>query len=187
MVKTIRSIPQSPYVAEFSTNPAPSPVRQVKEGLFLSEIREMSKSHTVLCFVGVGSAFARRNDQTSLILAKNGVTILVDVGSSVPSALYRNGMNSTDFDYYHLTHAHADHTGGVEELLLSHRYMLGKKLKLIISPSFEHPLWEHTLKGGGQINEMGLLKFRDLIEPVEPVWVKNRPRETYRVGVGGWS
>lgn len=84
------------------------PKREIEEGRFLNEIRDLSENQTVICFVGVGSAFAKRNDQTSLIIAKNRKTILVDIGTTVPQALYRNGMNVTDFDYYHLTHAHAD-------------------------------------------------------------------------------
>jgi glyoxylase-like metal-dependent hydrolase (beta-lactamase superfamily II) len=169
----------------FSTPPAPMPQREIEPGLFLREIKALSKNNTVVCFAGVGSAFAKRNDQTSLIIAKNGVTILVDVGTTIPQALYRNGMEVTDFDYFHVTHAHADHIGGLEELMLKHRYILKHKLRLIISPAFEQILWENTLKGGSQINELGLLKFRDLIEPIEPSWVRNSPRETYQVCVEG--
>lgn len=66
-----------------------------------------------------------------------------------------------------------------------HRYMLKRPAKLIISPQFEQVLWEHTLKGGSQINEAGILKFRDLIDPLEPRWVANQPREIFQINVDG--
>jgi hypothetical protein len=47
----------------------------------LRRIREASQAGLTLCFPGVGSAFARQHDPTCLIVAKNGVTFLVDVGT----------------------------------------------------------------------------------------------------------
>ena len=173
------------YEGKFSIPPAPVPQQEIPKGLFLDEVLKMSETQTVICFVGVGSAFAKLNDQTSFIIAKNRKTILVDLGQTITQALYRNGLDITDFDYYHFTHAHCDHIGGVEELLLKNRYMLKRKAKVIITPTFESTLWEHTLKGGSQINELGLLKFRDLIEPYAPTWIKNQPRETYQINIEG--
>jgi ribonuclease BN (tRNA processing enzyme) len=181
----VDSIPTGPEMRAFSTEPVSPPQPLVPGGHYLQELLKLSETRLVLCFVGVGSAFAKRNDQTSLIIAKNRKTILVDVGSTIPQALYRHGMDITAFDFYHLTHAHSDHIGGLEELLLKHRYILGKKAKLIISPHFQRTLWEHSLKGGCEVNELGLLKFTDLIDPIEPDWVKNQPRETYQITVGG--
>ena len=174
-----------PEIHYFSTPPIAPAQPLIPNGQYLKELLKLSETRLVLCFVGVGSAFAKRNAQTSLIIAKNRKTILVDVGATIPHALHRHGMDTTSFDYYHITHAHSDHIGGLEELLLKHRYILGKKAKLIISPQFQRTLWENSLKGGGEVNELGLLKFTDLIEPIEPHWVKNQPRETYQVTVAG--
>jgi len=44
----------------------------------LRRIREASQAGLTLCFPGVGSAFARQHDPTCLVVAKNGVTFLVD-------------------------------------------------------------------------------------------------------------
>jgi hypothetical protein len=63
--------------------------------------------------------------------------------------------------------------------------MLKRKLKLIITKEFEHTLWEHTLKGGSQINELGLLKFRDLVDPLEPTWVAGQKRQVHQINVDG--
>lgn len=174
-----------PRVSRFSKQPVLPPGAPLENGLFMRELLAASEKRTVLCFAGVGSAFAKRNDQTSLIIAKNRKSILVDVGTTIPLALYRNGINLAEFDAYHFTHAHADHIGGVEELLLTHRYQLNRRAPVIITPTFQSTLWEHSLKGGSQINELGLLKLSDLIEPIEPQWVKNQPRETYRINFHG--
>jgi ribonuclease BN (tRNA processing enzyme) len=172
-------------VRRFSREPAlPLPPR-VENGLFMKELLAASEDRTVFCFVGVGSAFTKLNDQTSLVIAKNRKTILVDLGTTIPLALHRNGIRLTDFDAYHFTHAHADHIGGVEELLLTYRYLLNRRARVIITPAFQATLWEHSLKGGSQINELGLLKLQDLIEPIEPQWLKNQPRETYQLNFEG--
>lgn len=151
----------------------------------LDAIKEASQGHLVFCFVGVGSAFAKRNAQTALIIAYNGLTILVDCGSTIPAALHEKGIQLADFDYYHITHSHADHIGGLEELLLTSRYIHKRKPSLIITPVYQDILWEKSLKGGCEYNEFGLLHFSDLIHPVRPDWVKAQPREQYQIQIDG--
>ncbi|CAK0757491.1 Lactamase_B domain-containing protein [Gammaproteobacteria bacterium] len=151
----------------------------------LSDIKNASRAGLIFVFVGVGSAFAKKNSQTSLIIAKDGVVLLVDIGTTIPTALAKKGIKVTDFDYYHITHSHADHIGGVEELLLLSRYMTHRKPKIIITEIYQHLLWENSLKGGSGYNEVGPLNFPDLAEPIRPVWVKAQPRETYRIDLAG--
>lgn len=151
----------------------------------LEEIKQASQGNLVLCFVGVGSAFSKRNAQTALIIAKNGTTILVDCGTTIPIALNKQGISVSDFDYYHITHSHADHIGGVEELLLTCRYVLGTKPKFIITSQYQDILWEKSLKGGCEYNETGLLHFSDLMDPIRPEWVCAHPREIYTIDVEG--
>jgi ribonuclease BN (tRNA processing enzyme) len=174
-----------PAIHKFSVPPKLPPQPDVKPGKYLEELLKLSERRLVVCFVGTGSAFAKHNDQTSLIIAKDRKTILVDIGSTIPQALHRHGMDLTAFDYYHITHSHADHIGGLEELLLKSHYVIGKKPRMIITPTFQRTLWENSLKGGSGVNEHGLLKFTDLIDPIEPEWVKNQPREIYQVNVDG--
>lgn len=150
----------------------------------LDAIKKASESALVFCFTGVGSAFAKKNYQTSLIIAKNRKTILVDVGSNIPLSLYEKGIGITDFDFYHLTHSHADHIGGMEELLLRARYIYNKKPQVIITPTYQDILWEKSLKGGCEYNEGGLLRFSDFMTPLWPEWIKANPREVYRIQVG---
>ncbi|MFH1233200.1 MAG: MBL fold metallo-hydrolase [Patescibacteria group bacterium] len=151
----------------------------------LSQIKQESKNGLVFCFVGVGSAFAKKNDQTSLIIAKDEKTILVDIGNTIPKVLDSKGINISGFDFYHITHSHGDHTGGMEELLLMSRYVKKQKPKLIITEPYYDILWDKTLRGGCAHNELDLLKFSDLVIPVRPIWKQSRPREIYEINVEG--
>ncbi len=150
----------------------------------LNAIKDASESGLVFCFAGVGSAFAKLNAQTSLIIAKHRKTLLVDIGTNIPQALHEKGISICDFDFYHVTHSHADHIGGVEELLLLSRYVKRKKPQLIITPTYQDILWEKSLKGGCEYNEQGMLRFSDFITPLWPEWVGATPREVYRIRVG---
>jgi len=151
----------------------------------LKSIQTASMSKLVLCFPGVGSAFAKKNAQTSLIIAKEGKTILVDCGTTIPTALAAAGVSPFDINYFHMTHSHADHVGGLEEVMLMHRYVAKKKPALIITPQYYDILWDKTLRGGAAHNEAGILKFGDLVDPISPHWVKSRPREMFHINVEG--
>lgn len=151
----------------------------------IQEIKDISKDNLVLTFAGVGSAFAKKNDQSSLIIAKNGVTILVDIGPTIPLILSKHGIKTTDFDYYHITHSHADHIGGIEELLLMGRYVMKKRPKFILTFPYADILWEKSLKGGCEINEDGRLTFCDLAQIIYPKWIAESPREIYEVDIEG--
>ncbi len=153
----------------------------------LHEIKKASRENLVVCFVGVGSAFARKNAQTSLIVARDGVTLLVDLGTTIPMALSQQGIGLAEFDCYHFTHSHADHIGGVEELLLSSRYAGRPRPQVLITENYQELLWEGSLRGGCEYNEAELLCFSDLAKPLRPQWVRSEPREMYQATLGGMN
>lgn len=151
----------------------------------IDQLKQHSKDSLVLCFVGVGNAWARKNANTSLIVVKNGLTVLIDLGTNVTVELERMKVDWLDFDYYHFTHSHSDHVGGVEELLLKLRYIKRKKARVIITNEYQQILWNKTLKGGCEINEVGLLRFTDLVDVVKPKWVSGHPRNQYHIILDG--
>ncbi|MDP6252685.1 MAG: MBL fold metallo-hydrolase [Verrucomicrobiota bacterium] len=148
-------------------------------------LREASQSGLALCFPGVGSAFARQNDPTCLIVAKDGVTLLVDVGTTIPRVLSSRGIGIGDFDYYHVTHSHADHIGGLEELLLFDHYVINKTPRLILTEPYKELLWERTLRGGCEHRENGTFQFDDLADFIFPNVIAELPREIYEAEVEG--
>ena len=151
----------------------------------LQLLRDVSREGLTLCFAGVGSAFARKNNPTCLIIAKDGHTILVDAGTCIPGVLETRGIAITEFDYYHITHSHADHIGGLEELLLYSHYVLKKKPRMILAETYRDLLWDRSLRGGCEYAVGGTLGFDDLAEFVIPDQIANEPREMYEVEVAG--
>lgn len=129
-----------------------------------------------LTFLGVGSAFAKRNFQSNALIeawdkgpgrqpAPND-TLLIDFGTTGPLALYHL-MQRPGFEYLNsggaihypaihrvfVTHTHADHIGGLEEMGLANAYGdrgHGKHYKpqIISAQSILINLWDQSLKGG---------------------------------------
>ena len=69
---------------------------------------------------------------------------MVDAGTSTPRVLLSRGIEISDFDYYHITHSHADHIGGLEQVLLYSHYVLKKKPRLILAREYKDILWEQS-------------------------------------------
>jgi len=146
-----------------------------------------------LFFVGVGSAFSKKNSNTSMILVKGEHHLAIDVGRNWPEALGANaGLDMGDITAAFISHSHSDHANGVVDWLLYHRYCksMGNVSKavrpqVIITKEFQHYLWEHTLRGGLEWNELDgagkRLGFGDFVEVVRPCWKANQPREIFEV------
>jgi ribonuclease BN (tRNA processing enzyme) len=131
-----------------------------------------------LTFLGTGSAFAKRNfHSNALIEAWQGDpgqqavpddSLLIDFGGTGPLALYQL-MQAPGFEYLNregainypaihrvfITHTHADHIGGLEEMGLMNTYTYGDasggrhyKPQIISSLSILINLWDQSLKGG---------------------------------------
>lgn len=146
-------------------------------------------------FIGVGSAFAIKNNQTNVLLIQGDKHVMVDFGMTGPRALLETaGLKTTDIDTYLITHSHADHIGGLECAALTNRYVgqkfLGKqKTKMIINETYQEILWDRSLRGGMEWNEEEQtnhkrLCFADFFDVIRPKWVTNQPREIYSVDYG---
>ncbi len=140
-----------------------------------------------LFFIGVGSAFSKRHNQNNLLIIKGKDHVLVDCGTKCPQALYDLGLNITDVRNFLITHSHADHIGGLEEICLTNRYMLHKKPQIVINETYQHILWDMSLRGGCAYSEEKagmVLTFVDFWDIIRPHWLENFPRETLEAEVG---
>lgn len=146
-------------------------------------------------FLGVGSAFAKENFQTNLIIVKGDQHVVVDFGMTAPRALHELArLDVTDLTTFLITHSHADHIGGLECAGLMNRFVgqpfLKKpKLRMIITEAYQQILWDRSLRGGMEWNEENIaeqrpLGFADFFTPIRPVWKKQQPREVYEVKIG---
>jgi ribonuclease BN (tRNA processing enzyme) len=140
-----------------------------------------------LFFIGVGSAFTKRHYQTNLLIIKGNDHLLIDCGTKCPQAFYELDTPVTDVRNVLITHSHADHIGGLEEVALLGRYMTGRKPNMVINEAYQHILWDMSLRGGAAYNEEDagdILGFHDFFEIIRPGWLPGYPRETFSVDVG---
>ncbi|MDR9852842.1 MBL fold metallo-hydrolase [Paenibacillus sp. VCA1] len=101
-----------------------------------------------LQMIGTGSAFAKNYFNNNALLRDGAFTLLIDCGVTAPLALHRLGKSFEDVDAVLITHIHADHVGGLEELGFKMKFTYKRKIKLYIAETLTEILWEHTLKGG---------------------------------------
>jgi ribonuclease BN (tRNA processing enzyme) len=131
-----------------------------------------------LTFLGVGSAFAKRNFQSNALIEAWSTgpdlqeapddTLLIDFGTTGPLALnelkgklgfsYLDHCGITNYPAIRrifVTHLHSDHIGGLEELVGMNMHCFanagsghGLRPQLIGAPEILTSLWEHSLRGG---------------------------------------
>jgi len=142
-----------------------------------------------LFFVGVGSAFSKRHYQTNLLVVKGTDHLMIDCGTKTPQAVYELGLSIIDIDTFFITHSHADHVGGLEEVMLMNRYVARKKPRIILPRPYQSLLWNNSLKGGSGCNEsegdrIKRLRMEDMWSVVRPSRAREYTRDTYHATVG---
>lgn len=140
-----------------------------------------------ILFLGCGAAFSRTLNQNNILIIKGEDHVLVDCGTKTPRVLYDHGVPISAVDTFLITHSHADHVGGLEEAMLTARYVAKKKPTVVITPEYEQVLWTESLRGGAGHNERSdgkELRFRDFWNVVRPRKVRGLPRDTRAVTIG---
>lgn len=153
------------------------------DGLLLQNNGQLS-----LFLVGTGSAFAKKLNQNNFTIIKGSHHIQVDCGTKLPQAFYRLGRSVTDINTWLITHSHADHIGGLEEVMLMGRYVAKKRPGIIITEQYQDVLWNFSLKGGASFNERhnsDVLGFEDFWEIHRPHVLQGYPRDTYEIDIHG--
>ncbi|MBR7064336.1 MAG: MBL fold metallo-hydrolase, partial [Treponema sp.] len=140
-----------------------------------------------LFFVGTGSAFSKINFQTNVLVIKGSDHLLIDCGALCPLAFTTYNSSVALVKNILVTHSHADHIGGLEEMALLGRYVTKQRPKMIISDYYKKILWNESLKGGcayGEYADTGYMTFDDYFEQVAPTQIGKTPRPLYEVNVG---
>jgi ribonuclease BN (tRNA processing enzyme) len=157
------------------------------EPLSQGEKLSLSFPELRLFFIGTGSAFSRVLNQTNVLIIKGKDHLLVDCGTKTPQALHDAGCPLSNIRNFFITHTHADHIGGVEEISLTSRYMKKKKPVIYLPEYFENILWDYSLAGGSAYNERTSGKFLtsgDFWDIRRPVWLPGKNRETWEFDSG---
>ncbi|WP_106768229.1 MBL fold metallo-hydrolase [Paenibacillus faecalis] len=101
-----------------------------------------------LQMLGTGGAFSKSFFNNNALIFDENFTLLVDCGVTASMALHALGRSFGSVDAVLITHIHADHVGGLEELAFSMKIQYNRKIPLYIADSLVKPLWENTLSGG---------------------------------------
>lgn len=103
-----------------------------------------------LKFVGTGSAHCLQNFQTSILIQHNDKNLLIDAGSDAKWSLNEAGMSYLDLDAIYITHLHADHCGGLEDIAFCSYFdkRCKEKITLVGNNELLRELWNNVLRGG---------------------------------------
>ena len=137
-----------------------------------------------LFFIGAGSAFAKTLNQNNILVVKGEQHLLVDCGTRCSQALHAYQLPITEIRNFVITHSHADHIGGLEEVQLYGRYVGKSKPNMIINEEYQAILWEQSLRGGSEMSEAVPLTFTDLWHCIRPVKMPDQDRETWETSLG---
>ncbi|MCI1208484.1 MAG: MBL fold metallo-hydrolase [Treponema sp.] len=157
-------------------------IRKVKSNVALT-----NSGNLEIFFIGAGSAFSKKNFQTNILIVKGSDHLLVDCGTLCSYALTQYNCKIADIQNILITHSHADHIGGLEEVALTGRYISNRKTKLFITDEYKKILWDQSLKGGcsyGEYVDKGFMSFDDYFTQVRPEFISDSPRPLYRTKVG---
>lgn len=152
---------------------------------FDSKIELVNDGRLSLFFTGAGSAFTNPYFQTNLIAVKGNTHVLIDCGTICPFVFsFKYHTKISQIKNILLTHPHADHIGGVEEVAFISKYSNKEKINILITDEFKQLLWDESLKGGLHYSEDGILTFDDYFNQLKPKLCNKKPFEIYNFDLG---
>lgn len=125
--------------------------------------------------------------QNNVLVIKGNDHILIDCGTLCPTAFYNYHLNISEVQNLLVTHSHADHIGGLEEVALLGRYVTKRRPNIIITDEYKEILWEQSLRGGnsyGEYTDGGYLGFDDYFNQIKPEVIANSPRPFLHSKIG---
>ena len=142
-----------------------------------------------LKFLGAGSAFTNPaesgNYQSNMIITDDeGKNLLIDCGSQVHMSMHEQGLHAQDgdIDAVYISHLHADHINGMEELGFKTYFYPGiEKSKLYVNEKLAKELWDNSLQGGmGSLQGMiaSLDTYFDVTRIKKNGWGETPPYKT---------
>jgi ribonuclease BN (tRNA processing enzyme) len=146
-----------------------------------------NKGSLDLSFIGAGGAFSKKFYQNNLLVVKGDSHLLIDCGTRTPEALALLGLSVDRIGNYLVTHSHADHIGGLEEVMLVGRYGLHRKSTMVVTDKLAKVLWSMSFRGGASFNEEhgdAHLEFEDFWDQNRPKRVRGADRELCEAHVG---
>jgi ribonuclease BN (tRNA processing enzyme) len=117
--------------------------------------------------IGTGSAFAKTYYNNNALVHGTHFKLLIDCGVTAPASLHMLRIEPDRLDGILITHLHADHIGGLEEIAFRLYYSYGRKrIKLFLPDTLERTLWDHSLRGGLENAAEGLNGLADYFDVV---------------------
>lgn len=157
----------------------------MSEDVVKNQLSFTNNGNLSLFFIGTGSAFSKKYFQTNFLIVKGQDHLLVDCGTLCPFVLNTvYNRKISEIQNVFITHAHADHMGGLEEFALLSKYGVHKKPNFIITDKFKKLLWNQSLRGGIQYSDEGKMTFEDYFNQIKPVRIRKSPYEMYEANIG---
>ncbi|MFD2670271.1 MBL fold metallo-hydrolase [Marinicrinis sediminis] len=122
-----------------------------------------------LTMLGTGSAFSKSfGNNNALLELPDQQKLLIDCGHTAMMALHQLQQPLEQLEGVIVTHLHADHVGGLEELAFRRKFSSSAKPTLYIADTLVTPLWEHCLRAGLEDQQHRSLADFFEVQPLVP-------------------